>query len=164
MPELWNLSIQDRNIQSSRVLKLQSSLLLDLQVKARLESFRVLQRDRLPRPPSHTKLLACNAISQRFDDVDVSPDLGLCTHDHSSKVLPDANDDWGPERKISEANEKLPPRQHQLCDCLDWNRDVECDNCDSYGTDCQRHWNRLPISQDHLDRSESSQVLGQKNR
>ena len=112
MPKLWNASIQNRDVQSCRVLKLQSTLLLDLQVQAWVKSLCILQRVWLSRPPSHSKLLARHSTTQCLDDADVSSDLGLRTDDHSSTLLSDADDDRGLERKVLETNKEFPTCQH----------------------------------------------------
>ena len=112
MPKLWNASIQDWDVQSRRVLKLQSTLLLDLQVQAWVKSLCILQRVRLSRSPSHSELLARHSTTQCLDDADVSSYLGLRTNDHSSTILSDADNDRGLERKVLETNKEFPPRPH----------------------------------------------------
>ena len=112
MPELWNASIQDWDIQSCGVLKLQSPILLDLQVQARVKSLCILQHLWLSWSPPHAELLACHSTTQCLDDADVSTDMGLCANDHPSTILSDADDDRGLERKVLETNKEFSPCQH----------------------------------------------------
>ena len=145
------------------MLELQSTLLLDMQVQAWVESLCVLQCVRLSWPLAIAKLPTSHFIAQRADDADVPTDLDLRTYDHPPQVLSDADDDRGPECEVPEANEELPACQHRLCDRVDGHRTAERDHCHADGTCRESDRLRLLDVQDHLCWAEGHEVLGQEH-